>query len=102
MRAEPLKPLVSYSTLLEAHTLVLRKLGIAEAHSFLRYVATTAILINPTAEDHDRAIARVLRYPDQDISLADAVLAEIGDRLEAPAWTYDHHFDIMGARVWRR
>lgn len=102
MRAERLKTLVSYSTLLEGHTLALRKLGIAEAHSFLRYVAGTAILVNPTAEEYDRAIARVLRYPDQDITLADAVLAEIGDRLEAPVWTYDHHFDIMGARVWRR
>lgn len=47
LRAERLKTLVSYSTLLEGHTLVLRKLGIAEAHSFLRYVAGTAILVNP-------------------------------------------------------
>ncbi|MDQ3965916.1 MAG: hypothetical protein M3246_05610 [Actinomycetota bacterium] len=92
---------VPYSTLLESHALVLRKLGIAEAHSFLRYLTGTAILMNPTAEDYDRAIARVLRYPDQDVSLADAVVAEISERLDVPVWTYDHHFGVMGARVWR-
>lgn len=101
LKAERLKTLVSYSTLLEGHTLALRKLGIAEAHSFLRYAARTATLVNPTAEDYDRAIERVLRYPDQDISFADAVVAEIGTRLEVPVWTYDHHFDVMGTRVWR-
>lgn len=46
LRAGRLKALVSYSTLLECHTLVLRKLGIAEAHSFLKHVAGTAILVN--------------------------------------------------------
>lgn len=44
---------------------------------------------------------RVLRYSDQDISLADAVVAEISDRLEIPVWTFDHHFAVMGVRVWR-
>jgi len=80
---------------------VLRKLGIVESHSLLRYIARTAILVNPIAEDYGRATARVLRYPDQDISLADAVIAEIGTRLEVPVWTYDHHFDVMEAQVWR-
>ena len=42
------------------------------------------------------------RYPDQDISLADAVNAEISERLGVTVWTYDHHFDVMGTGVWRR
>ncbi len=79
-----------------------RRLGLAQAGSFLRHLVRTAILLTPTEEDYRGAIRRVSRYPDQDISLVDALGAEIGDRLEAPAWTYDHHFDIMGARVWRR
>ena len=91
LRAQRLKVVVPYSTLLESHVLVLRKLGITEAHFFLRHLTGTAILVNPTAEDYDRAIARVLRYPDQDISLADAVVAEISERLDVPVWTYDHH-----------
>jgi predicted nucleic acid-binding protein len=101
LRTESLKTLVAYSTLQECYTLVLHKLGIAEAHSFLKYVARTAIFVNPTAEDFDAATARILGYPDQDISLADAVLVELGSRLGIPVWTHDYHFDVMGARVWR-
>ena len=48
---------------------------------------------------HRRAIRRVLRYSDQDITLAGATNAEISGRIEAPMWTYNHHFDIMGVRV---
>lgn len=33
--------------------------------------------------------------------MADAINAEISDRLQIPMWTYDHHFDVMGSRVWR-
>jgi predicted nucleic acid-binding protein len=93
---------VPYSTLTEGHSLVLRKLGIREARSFLGYLSRTAIFLTPTTEDYEGAVARVIRYPDQDISLIDAVSAEIGARLEVTVWTYDHHFDVMGARVWRR
>lgn len=101
LRAQRFRVVVPYSTLAEAHALVLRKLGLAEARSFLRYLIRTAVFVNPTAEDYDRATTRILRYPDQDITLADAVGAEIGDRLGVPVWTYDHHFDVMSARVWR-
>jgi hypothetical protein len=31
----------------------------------------------------------------------DAVIAEISGRLEAPVWTFDHHFDVIGVKVWR-
>jgi len=92
---------VPYSTLTEGHALVLRKLGLAEARSLLRYLIRTAIFVNPTAEDYDRAAARTLRYTDQDVTLADAGQAEIGVRFGVPVWTYDRHFDVMGARVWR-
>lgn len=101
MRTENLKTLVTYSTLLECYTLVLHKLGISEAHSFLKYVAGTAVFVNPTAEDFDAATARVISYLDQDITLTDAVLVEISARLAVPVWTHDHHFDVMGAQVWR-
>lgn len=102
LRAERSRVVVPYSTLTEGHSLVLRKLGIREARSFLGYLSRTAIFLTPTTEDYEGAVARVIRYPDQDISLIDAVSAEIGARLEVTVWTYDHHFDVMGARVWRR
>lgn len=101
LRAERLKVVVPYSTLVESYALALRKLGVAESHSFLRYLGRTAIFLNPTVEDYERASAKVLRYPDQDISLADALCAEVGERLDVPVWTYDHHFDVMRVQVWR-
>jgi hypothetical protein len=39
--------------------------------------------------------------PDQSITLFDATLAALASRLKIEVWTYDHHFDIMRAKVWR-
>jgi hypothetical protein len=41
--------MVSYPTLCEAYSLVLYKLGIGNAHSWLREVQSYATLINPTS-----------------------------------------------------
>lgn len=101
LEVEGLNVVVSYATLQETHGLVLRKLGLVQAKTLLRELVRTTFFLVPAEEDHRRAIRRVLRYPDQDISLADAINAEISDRIGAPVWTYDHHFDIMGARVWQ-
>lgn len=90
---------VPFSTLIEIYALVRRRIGLAQGSSSLRYLTRTAILLTPTEEDHRGAIRRVLRYRDQDISLADALLAEVSHRLEAPVWTYDHQFDVMGDRA---
>lgn len=101
LEAQSLRAVVSYATLQEAHGLVLRKLGSSQARTFLRDLLRTTIFIVPIEEDHKKAVGRVLRYPDQDISMVDAVNAEISDRLQIPIWTYDHHFDAMGSNVWR-
>ncbi len=101
LEAENLETAVSYATVQEAYILVLRKLGTAQARSFLEDLIQGAVLTTPTEGDYERAVGRVLQYPDQDISIADAANAEISDRLQIPNWTYDHHFDAMGAEVWR-
>ncbi len=101
LEAQSLRAVVSYATLQEAHGLVLRKLGPSQAQTFLRDLLHTTVFVVPLEEDHKKAVRRVLRYPDQDISMADAINVEIADRLQVPVWTYDHHFDIMGSRVWR-
>lgn len=101
LQAQNLKVVVPYPTLLESYSLVMRKLGNREAHEFLAQVVSTAILENATTEDYQEACVTLLPYRDQDISLFDAVIAEMSDRLEAPVWTYDHHFDRMTANVWR-
>ena len=43
----------------------------------------------------------MLRYRDQDLSLFDAIAAVVSERLSLPVWTYDHHFDVIRADVWR-
>ena len=59
------------------------------------------MLVNPEADDYLAAAALLSRYPDQRITLADAVVATLSRRLGLPVWTYDHHFDVMGSSVWR-
>lgn len=101
LEAQSLRAVVSYATLQEAHGLVLRKLGTAQARTFLRDLLHTTVFVVPIEEDHKEAIRCVLQYSDQDISMADAINAETADRLQVPMWTYDHHFDDMGSHVWR-
>ena len=91
---------LSFSTLLEAYTLILRKLGFAAAHQWLREVSEAALL-NPSAEDYRQAFEKASNFPDQNITLFDATLAVLAFRLETPVWTYDHHFDVMRVPVWR-
>jgi predicted nucleic acid-binding protein len=91
---------VAYPTLLEAYTLVLFRLGEAAALRWLDDMATAA-LINPNAEDYRRAVVRVQSLKDQSITLFDALVATLASRLGLEVWTYDHHFDVMRAAVWR-
>lgn len=96
-----LKVVVPYPALLEAYALVMRKLGVRDAHQFLDEVVRGSFFENPTPEDYKNASWRLLRYQDQKISLVDAVIAEVAERLEIPVWTFDHHFDVMRVDVWR-
>lgn len=92
---------VAYTTLLEAYGLILRRTRPPVAHSWLDEVTARAALINPSPEDYRQAAERVRHYPDQPITLFDAVAAVLSERLGLPVWTYDHHFDVMGVSVWR-
>ena len=92
--------LVAYPTLLEAHALVLFRMGTNAANKWLSFMAAVG-LINPSPDDYKQALARVKSFPDQRISLHDATLAALATRLGLEVWTYDHHFDVMRVRVWR-
>lgn len=91
---------VLYSTLLEAYSLILFRLGKNVAAGWLEDMAS-ATLLNPTPEDYRLAMAKVLGLADQPITLFDAVAAIVASRLQADMWTYDHHFDVMRVGVWR-
>lgn len=91
---------VAYSTLLEAYSLVLFRLGKSTALDWLTDIAD-ASLINPSPEDYRLAAAQLRRLADQPITLFDAVAATVATRLRLEVWTYDHHFDVMRVPVWR-
>jgi predicted nucleic acid-binding protein len=92
---------VSWSTITESYTLILGRLGIRKAQTWLEELTEGAGLINPRREDYLEAARWLRRYPDQDISLCDGVLAILAEQLRFPVWTYDHHFDVMRIPVWR-
>jgi len=92
--------LVAYPTLLEAHALVLFRMGTVGASKWLSFMAAVG-LINPSPDDYQQAMARVRALPDQRITLCDATVATLATRLGLEVWTYDHHFDVMRVPVWR-
>lgn len=91
---------VAYPTLLEAYTMVRRRLGGNAASDWLTDM-TDAALVNPTPEDYRQAVARIGALAGQSISLSDATIAVLATRLNLEVWTYDHHFDVMRVSVWR-
>ncbi len=93
--------LVATSTLLEAYTLVLRRLGTVVAQRWLVEVRRGAGIVHPLHVDIEDAIRRVRRLPDQKVTLFDATLAAVSARLAVPIWGFDHHFDLLQAAVWR-
>jgi predicted nucleic acid-binding protein len=92
---------IAYPTLLESYTLLLYRLGREVAKAWLDEVLTGAALVNPTPEDYRDAATKVRAFTDQEITLFDAAVAVLANRLGLTVWTYDHHFDVMRAAVWR-
>jgi predicted nucleic acid-binding protein len=101
MEERSVRVAVSYATLCEAHTLILRRLGGAYARQWLTELLDGAVLLNPEPADYAFAAAQLARFPDHPITLVDAVTAALSRRLEIPVWTFDRHFAAMRARVWR-
>ena len=92
---------LAYPTLLEAYTLVLYRLGNQAASGWLQETLEGAALINPTPEDYHQAASKLADLPGQSITMFDATVAVLAARLPMEVWTYDHHFDVMHASVWR-
>ena len=87
--------------MLEAHALVLKKLGHKVARRWLAEVRVGTGPLSVLAEDYDVAVDLVAKFNDQKITLFDATLAALSMRLDLPVWTYDRDFDILGIQVWR-
>ncbi len=91
---------VTYPAIAETHTLLLRRLGSTYAHEWLQDLFDRVIPVNPEPGDYQEAVLRVLKYPDQPITLCDAVVAVLSEKMNQPVWTYDYHFDVMRAVRW--
>jgi|SRR5580658_8139636 predicted nucleic acid-binding protein len=91
---------LAYPILLEAYTMVLRRLGKDVVSTWLKEMGGAA-MANPTPEDYRDGFARAHALGDQNITLFDATLAAMAIRMGLEVWTYDHHFDVMRAPVWR-
>lgn len=98
---EKLAIIVPYPVYIETHKLILQWLGFSPAISFADNIRQTANLINPIDTDYEAAVKLVAKYPDQNITLCDAVTAILANQLKVPVWTYDYHFDVMQTQVWR-
>jgi predicted nucleic acid-binding protein len=92
---------VSYPTVCEAHTLVLRRLGVKYAGEWLAEVLGAAVLLNPEVADYAIAAVQLSRFADQAITLVDGVSAVMASRLGIPVWTFDRHFTTMRVKIWR-
>jgi len=92
---------VPFPTLLECHSLVLKRLGNRIARKWLAELIVGAGLMNPHRDDYLAAGQRLRSFADQPITLCDAVVAVLADQLHLSVWTFDHHFDVMGTAVWR-
>ena len=91
---------VSYPTLCETHTLILRRLGGPYARRWLDEMLDGALLLNPEAADYSQA-THLTRFIDHAITLVDAVTAALSRRLEIPVWTFDRHFTTLRTKLWR-
>jgi predicted nucleic acid-binding protein len=92
---------ITYLTLAECYTLILRRLGTAYAHLWIQEVVDGSAMINPDPGDYIQASNLIVAYTDQPITMFDAVAAAVGERLSLDIWTYDHHFDLMGSKRWQ-
>jgi len=91
---------ITYLTLAEAYTLVLRRLGTAYSHQWLKQVIDGSMLVNPEPRDFLRAFDAIQTFKDQSVTIFDAVAAAVGYRLGLPVWTYDRQFDLMKIKRW--
>lgn len=85
---------------LEAHALLLRKLGRVVAREWL--FRSGLDVLRPTAAEEETARSLIASHEDKDWSLCDATsFALIISRKAAGAFSFDHHFQQAGRfKVW--
>ena len=92
---------VNYATLFETQSLLLRRVTPSVAERWQRQLAYGSSFVAPKPKDFEAAIKKTRQFSDQAISYFDSLLTVLSERLELPIWTFDAHFDVMKADVWR-
>lgn len=84
----------------ETHRLLLQRIGLHVASPWIEEINAATVVIATNLDDYWQACLRLAQYPDQRISVGDALVAVVSQRLQSPVWTFDHHFDTLGAKRW--
>ena len=86
----------------ESYSLILYRLG---PETVIRWWDRTHAggvgLLNPNRDDYLQAAQRIARFRDQPLSLFDGLLLILSERLDVPVWTFDHHLEVAGGKIWR-
>jgi predicted nucleic acid-binding protein len=101
INTENLIILVPFPVYLETYNLLLYRLGTEQAISFARQCIGAVHFVNPSQEQYMAAVEKAASFPDQRITVCDAVTAVLSEEMKLPVWTYDFHFNLMLAQVWR-
>ncbi|MBO1050896.1 MAG: hypothetical protein HEQ25_02440 [Dolichospermum sp. DET73] len=101
INTEKLTILVPFPVYLETYNLLLYRLGTEQAIGFAKDCIASVYFINPSQEQYIAAAEKAACFPDQKITLCDAVTAILSEEMKLAVWTYDYHFDIMQIQVWR-
>jgi predicted nucleic acid-binding protein len=100
LRAAGVKVVVAMPVLSEAYVLILRRMGLTAALPWLDEIRSGVVSLTPFEDDYQLAFQRLHRYGDQPLTVVDALLAVLSERLDVPVWSYDHHMDVLGVRRW--
>ena len=84
----------------ETHRLLLQRFGLHIASPWLEEIHATTVIIATNLDDYWQACSKLAQYRDQRISIGDGLLSVVSQRLQSPVWTYDHHFNTLGATRW--
>ncbi len=87
IQAENLTVIISFPVYMETYNLILYRLGFKQATIFTQNCLESANLINPTDEQYMSAIKKVQQFPDQTITIVDALTGIIAIQLNLPVWS---------------
>lgn len=91
---------IVYPTVLETYSLILQRHSLTVAIGWLEDIAVDTLIVDVEETDYIRAFETVRRFTDQSMTLFDALMSAYAERVNLPIWTYDHHFDTLGAARW--